>query len=48
MNCLEYGVIKEFENGVALWYEPVTDEIDGFVLRGPNDEVIKVWTENHF
>ena len=48
MDQLKYDVIKEFEDGTALWYEPITDEVDGFVLRGPNDEVIKVWTENRF
>lgn len=43
MNQLEYGIIREFENGTTLWYEPITDDFDGFVLRGFNGEVIKIW-----
>lgn len=41
---LKYGTVKEFENDTTLWYEPVTDAIDGFVLRGHDGNIIKVWT----
>ena len=41
---LKYGTVKEFEIGTTLWYEPVTDVIDGFVLRGYDGNIIKVWT----
>lgn len=33
MKELDYGVVVEFENGTELWFEPFTDEMDGFVLR---------------
>lgn len=45
-NELEYGIVKEFKNKSTLWYEPITDETNGFVLRGVNNEIIKVWIEN--
>ena len=40
---LTYGVIKEFKNGTTLWYEPITDELDGFALRGADDQIIQTW-----
>ncbi len=30
---LSYGIVKKYENGTTLWFEPVTDELDGFILR---------------
>ena len=35
-NEFEYGIIAEFENTI-LWYEPITDEVNGFVLRCKED-----------
>lgn len=29
----EYECVTEFENGSTLWLEPITDELDGFVIR---------------
>lgn len=48
MEQLKYGIIKEFEDGTILWYEPITDTIDGFVLRKYDfveeiDEIIRIW-----
>lgn len=45
MNKLEYGIIKEFDDGTILWYEPITDKIDGFVLRREYGAIIKTWLE---
>ena len=36
----EYGVVAKFEN-TLLWYEPITDEINGFVLRHKEDSSIR-------
>ena len=41
---LEYGIVKEFGDGTVLWYEPITDNIDGFVLRTAYGDMKKVWT----
>lgn len=43
MNQLEYGIIKEFNNGTTLWYEPITDNLDGFVLRGIDGDIIDIY-----
>lgn len=43
MNKLDYGIIKEFKDDTTLWYEPITDEINGFVLRDRDGYIIKVW-----
>ena len=40
---LEYGIIKEFGDGTVLWYEAITDEFDGFVLRTADGYVKKIW-----
>ena len=45
MNKLKYGIIKEFEDGIILWFEPITDTIDGFVLRKPDQSIIGIWRE---
>ncbi len=29
---IEYGIMKEYDN-FTLWFEPITDILDGFVLR---------------
>ena len=42
-NGFTYGVIREFENGNVLWYEPITDEIDGFVLRDNDGSIVRTW-----
>lgn len=42
---LAYGIVRKFEDGTTLWYEPITDEIDGFVLRGSKDRIQTVYSE---
>lgn len=42
-DSLTYGIIKEFKNGTSLWYEPITDNLDGFVLRATDDDIIEIW-----
>lgn len=41
---LGYGLIKEFEDGTTLWYEPITDVIDGFTLRNRDGSIIRIYT----
>ena len=42
-DSLTYGIIKKFKNGTSLWYEPITDNLDGFVLRATDDDIIEIW-----
>lgn len=42
---LSYGIIKKYENGTALWFEPVTDEKDGFVLRKSGSKIQSAFSE---
>lgn len=43
---LQYGIIRKIGNDMMLWYEPITDEIDGFVLRDVReDSIIAIYTE---
>lgn len=37
-----YGIVKEYEN-CTLWFEPITDELNGFVLRTKTDAIIEVY-----
>lgn len=41
---LTYGMIKELDFGITLWYEPITDVIDGFVLREWDGSIIRLYT----
>jgi hypothetical protein len=41
---LDYGCIKEYDD-CDLWFEPITDIIDGFVIRDKNDGIIKIFME---
>ena len=41
---LGYGLIEEFEDGTTLWYEPITDVIDGFTLRKRDGSIIRIYT----
>jgi hypothetical protein len=45
MDELEYGVIKEYTD-YDIWYEAITDEIDGFVLRDKNGAILKTFSED--
>lgn len=40
---LTYGCVAEFLNDTSLWFEPITDEIDGMVLRDGNASIIEMW-----
>lgn len=42
---IPYGIIRKFENGTTLWYEPITDETDGFVLRVRESPIQTVFSE---
>lgn len=45
---LNYGLVMRFRDGTDLYYEPLTDEIDGFVLRANDGDMLKSWTPvNH-
>lgn len=43
---LDYGLIREFKD-TDLWFEPITDEIDGFVLRSKDGVEIKGIYDNY-
>lgn len=30
---LSYGCVQRYQDGTSLWYEPISDTADGFVLR---------------
>jgi hypothetical protein len=43
----EYGIIAEFQNTI-LWYEPITDEVNGFVLRQKEDSgILAIYREEN-
>lgn len=44
MEILQYGIIKEFDNNTVLWFEPITEHIDGFVIREKDtDKIISIY-----
>lgn len=43
---LAYGIVKEYKNGTVLWFEPITDILDGFVLRDSKGEILSVFSED--
>lgn len=45
---LTYGCVAEFLNDTSLWFEPITDKIDGLVLRDGNDSIIQMWMPINF
>ena len=46
MSSLDYGIIYKFNNGYSLWYEPITDILDGFVIRDSKDNIYTVFSED--
>lgn len=42
---LSYGIVKKYDNDTTLWFEPVTDELDGFVLRKSGSLVESVFSK---
>lgn len=45
---LTYGCVAEFLNDTSLWFEPLTYEIDGLVLRDGNANIIQMWIPINF
>jgi len=43
---LTYGIIREYDNGTTLWFEPITDTLDGFVLRKSDQTIQTVFSED--
>jgi hypothetical protein len=44
---LEYGAVQEYGNGTTLWFEPITDTLDGFVLRrSDNGSILAVFSQD--
>ncbi len=43
---LVYGIVREYSNGTTLWFEPITDELDGFVLRKSGGSIQTVFSED--
>jgi hypothetical protein len=43
---LVYGIVREYSNGTTLWFEPITDELDGFVLRKSGGSIQSVFSED--
>ena len=41
---LVYGIILEMDGGEQLWFEPITDVLDGIVLRDKDDGILRVWS----
>lgn len=42
MDDNDIGIIKETES-YDLWYEPITDEINGFVVRNKEGFIIQIY-----
>ena len=40
---LTYGCVAEFLNDTSLWFEPITDEVDGLVLRDGDANIMLMW-----
>lgn len=40
----DYGIVKEYGD-CDLWFEPITDELDGFVLRSLDQSIKAVYTK---
>jgi hypothetical protein len=45
MKKLEYGIVKEFDN-YDLWFEPITDKIDGLVIRNKEGCILDVFIKD--
>lgn len=41
---IEYGMIAETDE-IEIWYEPINDEIDGFVIHNKDEEhsIVKIY-----
>lgn len=42
---LSCGIIKKYKNETTLWFEPIADETDGFVLRKSGSTIQSVFSE---
>ena len=45
---LTYGCVAEFLNDTSLWFEPITDKIDGLVSRDGNASIMQMWMPINF
>ena len=45
MDDNDIGLIKETEK-YDIWYEPITDEINGFVIRDKNGYIMDIYLSN--
>lgn len=43
---LSYGIVREYNNGTTLWFEPITDELDGFVLRKSDGTIQTIFSKD--
>lgn len=44
-NAISYGVVKSYTDW-DLWFEPITDTVDGFVMRNKKDgSIIGIFPE---
>ena len=41
-SIITYGIVGQFE-GLEVWFEPITDEIDAFVIRKQNGHIVQVY-----
>ncbi len=42
---IPYGLKLE-NNLYDIWFEPITDELDGFVMRSKDGVIIKIYSED--
>lgn len=42
----KYGIKCRCSNGNDIWYEPITDEVDGWVERTSDGAIVKVTMDN--
>lgn len=40
---MDYGMIYENDN-IDIWFEPITDEIDGFVVYNKDHSINSIYT----
>lgn len=42
---LKYDLIKEYDD-YDIFFEPITDTIDGFVIRSKEGYILKIYSED--
>lgn len=43
-NSIGYGIVKSYTDW-DLWFEPITDKVDGFVMRKHDGSIIGIFPE---